>query len=146
MKKCIAFALALGALSLSPLFADNDKVVTLRELPKSAQTFVQKFFSNQTPSLVTLDNDLVSKTYEVIYAGGTRLEFDSKGNWQEVEIRQGAIPAGIVPQSIEADVAKRFPGQTIQHIERKRRGFEVELTNGIELEYNRQGKLLRTDN
>lgn len=146
MKKYIALALALGAASLTPLLADNDKIVTLQELPKVAKTFVQKFFSTQTPSLITLDNDIVSKTYEVTYPDGTRIEFDGKGNWQEVEVRQSTIPAGIVPQVIQNDVVSRFPGQSVLHIERNRRGFEIELSNGIELEYNRQGKLLRTDN
>lgn len=146
MKKYIALALVVGAFGLTPLLADNDKVVSLAELPQAAKTFVNKFFAKQMPSLITLDNDIISKTYEVVYADGTRVEFDSKGNWQEVETRTNAIPTGIVPQTILSDVVKRFPNQSIQHIERKRRGYELELSSGIELEYNRQGKLLRSDN
>lgn len=146
MNKFIAVALALGVLSLSPLLADNDRVISLAELPKAARSFLNTYFTKQNPSLVTLDNDVLSKTYEVVFADGTRVEFDGKGNWQEVEARRGAVvPAGIVMKTVQSDVASRFAGQSIQHIERKRRGYEVELTNGIELEYNHKGQLQRAD-
>lgn len=146
MKKYILAALAVATLAVVPMVASNDRVITLTELPRIAQDFVSKYFATKQLSVVTLDNEVVSKTYDLIYADGTKLEFDSKGNWTEVSMAHGtSIPTGIVPAAIVSDLAKRFPQQSVQHIERKRRGYELELSNGFDLVYDSKGRFVRID-
>ena len=50
-----------------------------------------------------------------------------------------------MPQQIRETVTERFPGRTIRKIERKRRGFEVKLDNGVELEFDRAYNLVDID-
>lgn len=146
MKKYILVALALVAFTAIPVLAGNDKVLGLEELPRTAQTFVSKYFGNKQVSVITLDNEVLSKTYDLVYADGTKLEFDSKGNWTEVSVPHGtSIPAGIIPSAIASDLGKRFPQQSVQHIERKRRGYELELSSGIDLVYDLKGRFTRID-
>lgn len=146
MKKYILAALAVASLAAVPMVASNDRVITLAELPRIAQDFASKYFAAKQLGVVTLDNEVVSKTYDLIYADGTKLEFDGKGNWTEVSVPHGSsIPTGIVPAAIVSDLAKRFPQQSVQHIERKRRGYELELSNGLDLVYNSKGRFVRID-
>ena len=40
---------------------------------------------------------------------------------------------------------KRYNNMPIKEIKKKRTGYEVELSNGLDLEFNSKGKFLRID-
>ncbi|MDO4721823.1 PepSY-like domain-containing protein [Porphyromonas circumdentaria] len=138
MKKIVLMLFALVSLVVLPstLKAD-DKPISFAQLPKVAQQFVKQHFSAQV-SLVTVDNDLIGKTYEVLLVDGTRMEFDRKGVWKDVEVERGSVvPNQIIPKAISTYVVKHFPGTTIKQIEKRDRGgYQVELSNGVELKFN----------
>lgn len=138
MKKIVLIFFALMSLVILPTtIKADDKPITFDQLPKAAQQFVKQHFSAQV-SLVTVDNDLIGKTYEVLLADGTRVEFDKKGVWKDVEVEHtSVVPNKIVPKAIANHVAKNFPGTTIKQIEKRDRGgYQIELSNGVELKFN----------
>jgi len=148
MKK-IVFAL-FSVVSLTLMLSltsmkDDDKPISFAQLPKVAQQFVKANFTSKV-SLVTLDNDLIGKSYEVILENATRIEFDGKGNWKEVDAEHGVVPKKIVPNAISSYVAKNFSGTSIKQIEKRRRGgYQVELSNGLELTFDSNLKFVRID-
>ena len=79
MKRFLAFALAIIALSVTTLRADYDRIIEFRELPKTAQQFVTKYFAGREPVLVKQDRDFMSTTYEVTLSDGTEIDFFSNG-------------------------------------------------------------------
>lgn len=44
MKRFFAFALALIAISITALKADNDRIITFKQLPVAAQQFIKSYF------------------------------------------------------------------------------------------------------
>ena len=124
-----------------PVMADNDRVITFDQLPAQAQTLLKKHFVNKTPLIITVDWD----DYKVIYESGEKVEFDKKGNWKEFDCKVSAVPTALIPQQIKDNVKKTFPGATIIKIDHDRRGYDVKLNNGIELEFNKNFQVVDVD-
>ena len=138
MKKLFSILAALMLTISMPMMADNDKVITFDQLPKAAQTLLKTSFANKTPLMVTVDRD----DYTVMYQSGEKVEFDKKGNWKEFNCKTSSVPAALIPAQIQSHVKATFPDATIVKIERDRKGYEVKLNNGIDIEYNKQFKVI----
>lgn len=115
-------------------------------LPKAAQTTLANNFKAGV-SVIKIDKDLgrISE-YEVILTDGTEITFDRDGNWDNIEVgKKGSIPLAFIPQEIASYVKKNQPGQKIVGIDKERSGYEVELANGIDMKFDKQGKFVRYD-
>lgn len=123
----------------------GDKVITFDELPAAAQAFISKYFGGKQVSLVKKDKDGLKTNYDVMLADGTKLEFDNKGEWKDVEAKTDGVPVELVPAEISSYVSKNYPGQRILQIDRHRSSFEVELSNRLELKFNKQFELTGID-
>lgn len=56
---------------------------------------------------------------------------------RRVDRKYSAVPAAIVPQQIADFVAKmNYPGQFIRKIDRDAYSWEIELSNGLEVEFD----------
>ena len=143
MKKSIFFVLALVMSICLPLtlMADTDQVITFDRLPATAQTMLKQNFSDKVPLVITADWD----DYKVMYTNGDKVEFDKKGNWRDIECKTSQVPADLVPAQIVANVNATFPGAAVTEIDRDRRGYSVKLSNGLELEFNRNFQIVELD-
>jgi hypothetical protein len=77
-----------------------------------------------------------SKTYKVILADGMKLEFDRKGEWTTVDAKFHSVPSELVPQPILDYVREYYPGVKIVSIEKKKREYEIDLSNSLELKFD----------
>lgn len=140
-KLIMVVALAILSLNVSA----QDKVVPFGKLPKKAQTFVSTYYDVNQVSYVVLDKEFLSTSYKVKLNNGIEIEFDDKGQWTEVDAELKAVPSEIVSPKILAYVKKSFPNNEIVQIARDSRKIEVELTNGIDLVFNKKGDFIRID-
>lgn len=148
MKKILATLLCTFAV----VFAANaeDKPINLTQLPAVAQQFIKKHFSDKQFSYATKDTDLFDGEYKVVFADGDKVEFDSKGNWNDVECRQSAegVPAAIIPASIQKYLTQHYKTAKVVDIEYDkefRSMYEVKLNTGLELKFDKQGTLVGID-
>ena len=74
-----------------------------------------------------------------------KIEFNRKGNWKKVDCHMTAVPAAIVPQPIQQYVSSNFQGTVITKIDKERYGYDVELSNDIDLKFNYQGAIIGMD-
>ena len=138
MKKIMLTAALLFA-GITVSRADNDRPIALDKLPAAAQTFLKTHFADLTLAYAVEDPKFVGSEYEVTYTDRTEVEFRPNGEWSSVERRYAAVPAAIVPAQISAYVAKRsFSNQYIQKVERDAYTWEVELSKGIEMQYDKE--------
>lgn len=146
MKKSLLL-LAAALFAAGALFAStrSDKPVAVGELPAAAQQFVKTHFASSEVLYAKIDDDLFNNDYTVVFADGVSVEFAGNGEWKEVKTRRGEVPAAIVPQMIRDQVASQFPAARIESIDRDRRGFDVELSNGLELKFDRKYNLVEID-
>lgn len=115
-------------------------------LPEAARTTIANNFKSKV-SIVKIDKDFgrISE-YEVTLTDGTEISFDSNGNWENVETNNAkAVPAGFIPKAISDYVAKNQPDTRIVGIDKERNGYEVELSNGVDIKFNKDGQFIRYD-
>lgn len=145
IKAGIFACLCLFAVSTA-VVADNDKIITLQQLPQAAQTVIKSQFKGKKTILIKQETGLASRNYDVVFADGSKIEFDRNGRWTEVDCRQSVVPAYFIPQAIQQSVKQNYPGAQITSIEKDRSEYSVKLSNGIELTYNKKFKLIDVDN
>ena len=138
--KAILLLVAMFAMSFNAK-ADHDQVITFNQLPQAAQTLLKQYFADKVPLIVTMDwND-----YTVMYDSGEKVEFDKQGNWKDFDCRTSHVPSASIPEQIKTHIRATFPGTTIIKLDRNRRGYEVKLNNGLEVEYNRTFQVIDID-
>ena len=138
MKKLI---LILTAVLLSVGVAYADKYTLKREnLPQQAREMLDEYFPKAKVAMIKVDKHLLKKTdYDVKLVNGTRIKFNNAGRWTSIDCRDRAVPDAIIPRAIREYVTKNFEGVKITEIERKLKGFEIELDNGLELTFDTFG-------
>lgn len=117
----------------------------ISQLPGNARDFIDQHFSNEAISYILIDKEIVSTEYEVVLANGQEIKFDKNGDWKEIDGKRKAIPGSVIPNEVGSYLQANFPGTSIEQIERKFWGWEVELMNGLELKLDKKGKLLKMD-
>ena len=140
---CIAF-MSMILLSVT-CFADYDKIVSADKLPAEIKAFVKEHFPKTNISYATKDIEFMGVIYDVSLADGTEIDFDKKGNWDKINCHTQAVPAALIPAAISQFVNANHPGAMITKIDKERYGYEVELSNGLDLEFNNKGQLTSID-
>ena len=71
----------------------------------------------------------------------TKIEFRLNHEWKKVDCEHAttytSVPATLVPEQITAYVNANFQGAVIKKLEKRFMGWEVELNNGIEIEFDK---------
>ena len=125
--------------------ADNDKPISVNALPAKAQSLLNQHFNGQKVMLATIESGVISKSYDVVLKNGTKLEFDKKGNLPEIDCKQATVPANLIPQAIKDYLKDNYAGQSVKKIEIKRNEYEIELSNGLDLTFNKHFQLIDID-
>lgn len=140
MKKLLFVLLAVLTLGFSAK-ADHDQVINFNQLPQQAQALLKQHFANKVPLIVTMDWD----DYTIVYDSGEKVEFDKQGKWKEIDCRTSSVPTALIPEQIKSHIRATFPGTTIIDLDRNRRGYEVKLNNGLEVEYSPSFQVIDID-
>ncbi|MCM0665953.1 PepSY-like domain-containing protein [Flavobacterium tyrosinilyticum] len=140
MKMRLFMAIALLIVTIS---ASAQKKIEVTELPKPAQEFLKKHFSHALIENVQKDPEHGEKGYEVKLKDGTEVEFWKDGSYREVDGGDNPIPTDFIPDNIKAYVAKNHPNEKITHIDYGHKDLDVDLTNKIDLEFTKDGKILK---
>ena len=130
---------------MTPAHADADKPIQVKELPAKAQTILSQHFKNQKVALATIETGLLEKNYDVVLNNGTKMEFDKNGNLTEIECKQDAVPAALIPNAINTYLRQMYPEYKVRKFEMKRNEYEVELSNGLEITFNKQFQVIDID-
>lgn len=134
----------LAVLQLTSCHSDDDEVVINQtDLPTAAQTFLSDYFNGLQVTRVEKDNENGSDRYDVYLADGTELEFDQSGAWTDVDCKNKAVPAAIVPEAIGKYVADNYASLKIVQIERENYGYDIELSNGLDIRFDRDYNVTR---
>lgn len=126
---------------------DNRKEsITVEQLPQASRTFIADYYPGVSVLRVTKETDHSGSEYDVNLANGHEIEFNAAGEWTDVDAPTGqTVPAGIAPKAIVEYVTANYPDQGINEISRDRKGYEVDLTSGLDLEFDTNGNFIRID-
>lgn len=143
MKKIITI------IAVSMMFAmsakADDRPVTFAQLPVAAQAFITEYYSADAISYATVDDDIILPDYTVVLVSGVKIQFENNGSLEKVEFKRQAVPDGLLPIQITDYVKANYKDVTVQEYEVGRRAYEVKLSNGLELRFNRNFVLVGLD-
>ena len=145
MKKFfLSICLLASSVILATAAPDHDYVITFDQLPAVSQTFVTTHFAEAQVAYCMRD----SHSFEVRLADASEIEFNLNGTWKEVDCKYKELPASVtalLPDTIPAYVKANFPTAVITKVSAKMWGFEIELNNGLDVEFNTTGQFLKID-
>lgn len=102
---------------------------------------LSEYFPKAKVSLIKVDRHLLKKTdYDVKLVNGTKIEFTNAGKWKSVDCKTREVPEGLVTKPIRNYIKKNFPDVKIVKIEKKSGGYEIVLSDGVELKFNLLGQ------
>lgn len=126
--------------------AQKEKKIEIRELPEKAQVFIKKNFTKEKAQNIWQETeDFIDKSYKVIFKDKLKIKFDKKGDWKEVDGKRAPIPTSFIPEKILAYIKRSFPNNSVVKIEKDKKKYEVEISNGLELEFDIDGNFLKID-
>ena len=131
--------------AVSDSYALNDKIISKNQLPAQAQSFLNENFAGSGISYAKLETDFFERSYEVMLSDGTKLEFTGKGNWKEVDCRYSEVPEAIIPAPVKKYISDNYKGSKVLKIERDSRGYDVKLSNRLELKFNKDFEIVDID-
>ena len=145
MKKLAFLIVCLFTLNMT-VWAGNDKPIQVTEMPKAAQEFIKSHFANQSVAMAKVETEFMDKSYDVIFTNGDKVEFDKKGKWTNVDCKHTQVPVAIIPTAIQQYVAKQYPDAKVLQIElTDRKGYEVDLSNGFDIEFDKKFRVVDID-
>ena len=146
MKKTFltTFLLIVFAMLAVACHGSDEKEIGYTELPVQAQQFVKQYFPSATYSRIEKEKDHGQWEYEATLSDGTKIDFNAKGEWESVDCKFSALPSGIIPDVIAADIAERYPSQQPYKIEKELGGYEIDIP-GYDLYYSSTGKFIRAE-
>lgn len=123
----------------------QDHLIKLDELPLKAKQFIKQYKKSDISFIKMEKGFFTNKTYEVKLKDGSEFEFDGKGDWKEIDLKLEAIPLHLIPNSIQQYIKKSFPKNNVVKISKESNKYEIELSNGLDLEFSKSGKFIAID-
>ncbi|MGB7529219.1 MULTISPECIES: PepSY-like domain-containing protein [Sphingobacterium] len=148
MKKLILAFTILFSIATLTMSCDKETVVTEDQLPSTASQFLNQHFNNvKILSIVEEKEGLSGKEYDVLLDNGIEIKFDKNGEWLDIDAKADttSLPESLIPASINSYVKQNYANAGINSIEKEKHGYDVELTNGLDLVFDKDGKFVRID-
>ena len=141
MKKLL-FTLMLLFMAGGAAHAIIDEYTISRDkLPQEAREMLDEYFPKAKIGMIKVDKHLLKKTdYDVRLVNGTKIEFSNAGKWTSVDCKSREVPEKLVPSAIRTYVGKNGNGAKIVSIVKKTSTYEVGLSDGVVMIFNRLGQ------
>jgi hypothetical protein len=142
MKK-LFLSLTISLMCCAYCFA-QEAPVQQSQLPREAKTFLKEHFKSKFHHAVK-DVDGRVITYEVVLNDNTEIEFDESGRWIEVDGKNKPIPTSFIQKQTLDYVKINNPKESVVKIERSVSGYELELSNGVDLKFDAMGTFVKVN-
>ncbi len=140
----ILFLMAMLVCSLQLAMAGDVVTRDMNKLPAAAREMIGKHFPQIKVAYIKIEKDLFQTTsYDVKLADGIELEFNSKGEWLEIDCKNKAVSSTFIPQALSKYMKANYNGLKTVKIERNRKGYELTLENGLEVDFDQFGGFLK---
>lgn len=107
-------------------------------VPVQATAFIDQYFPESSVVLVEIENDEGTREYSVWLNDGTKMEFDMQGNWKRVGRKKTGVPSILIPDTIMQYVKTHYPNNVVTKFSKKEYGYKLELSDDMDLRFNKQ--------
>jgi hypothetical protein len=123
----------------------RDKIIPCQKLPEKSQTFLSTHFPDIAINQAIKEDD---GSYTAFLANGFKVEFKRNGEWDGLDGKMQPIPESVlnlIPQTIQSYIASSFPQRFINEVSKDWYGYEIGLSNDVDLEFHKNGTLREMD-
>lgn len=116
--------------------------VSLDKLPKVSQELLKSDFSNEAVKNIQMDRESTWDKYTVHFTSGNAISFEGgSGDWSMIDMQSGAVPSNLIPVKINSHVKNNYPGNQIKMIMKTKDGYQVKLSGGVTVLYDKDGNV-----
>lgn len=144
MKNLIRTTLVMLTLLVTMSSCEKEELISTAKLPVEISDYISTHFPNNAIVQSVLDQEGLTKTYEIFLEGNFTLEFNSKYEIVDID-GVTKLPDTVIPQPILDYVAQNYPDNFIIGWELERTYQQVELNSTVELEFKMDGTFIRID-
>lgn len=153
MKKLTWLAAVLmtgSALTFTACDKDNpiDTATSYAELPQAGKAILESYFGSNAVARVTRKNlpDTDGTLYEVRLTNGIEIDLDKDGNWTDIDGNNQKLPDALIPAPILDYVTKQYPAPLfIEGIDKEPYGYQIDLSNDLDLKFTTEGAFIGLD-
>ncbi|MDR2472495.1 MAG: PepSY-like domain-containing protein [Tannerella sp.] len=121
---------------------ENEEAITTNELPQMSREFLNTHFRGVEVSLIIRDKEAFSTDYTVHLANGFEVDFLKSGDWDDVDGHLKPIPESVLtllPDGINTYLSGQFAEAKIVEVNKENYGYEIELSNGLDIRFSKDG-------
>ncbi len=133
------------ALAFTLTSCDREEVIPSTDLPSEITSYISTHFPNNSIVQVIKDRDGLTKTYDILLSESISLEFNRKKEIIDID-GVAQLPNSVIPEKILQYVTTNYPTNFITDWELDDKNQQVQLDNGLDLEFKMNGDFLRIDN
>lgn len=141
------FSLILALFLATSFGYAQDRIIHQSELPNEIQHYLSIHFPNSKVLKVEEDKGYFSTSYEVKLQNNIELEF--KGTKiKDIDADRGTkLPDSVIPERIRRYVFENYPNSFVTdwELDDDDNRQQVGLNNGLELEFDKQGRFIKLD-
>lgn len=141
----LAVLVPVALLLFALLLNDRKRPLSVAELPTAAQEFLSLHGNANQVAYATVETDWFDKEYKVVFVDGSKVEFNRRGHWKEIEYKYGRVPDAMIPGEIRTRLTELYGHCEVIEIERDRREYEVKLSNHLEVTFDRSFRIIDID-
>ncbi|MGS2741048.1 PepSY-like domain-containing protein [Sinomicrobium sp. M5D2P17] len=126
----------------------NDSNIDASDLPAAGIVLIETHFEGTTVTRAEMKNkaDGDGTLYEVRLSNGFDLDLDAEGNWTDIDGNGQQVPDGLVPERILEYTQENYPAPLfIEGIDLEPAGYDVEISDGTDLDFDAEGNFVRVD-
>lgn len=142
MKK---YTIILSALVLFVTSCEKESIIGYEEVPAEIKSYVSTNFPQRVVLQAIKSKGHCDEAFEIKLDSNTTLEFNRKNEISEIESDM-ALPQAVIPTNIWEYVTTNYSNNFITDWSRDKHNQEVQLNDGLKLEFNKEGGFLRLDN
>ncbi len=144
MKTKLVVLAIFSAFMLTSCEKEDEFLIDISQVPSEIQTFVSNHFPAQTITRVIKETEGSAQTHDLYLDNLTKLEFNGTNNVVDTE-GPSKLPDSLLSENILIFVGLTYPTNYITGWELDNSNQQIQLNNGIEIEFNKNGNFLRID-
>lgn len=122
----------------------QDRKIAVKDVPSQITSYVATHFPNNSIVKASFDDHEIYKKYEISLNDRVSLEFTPDFKVKEIKSKS-KLPDSVIPKEILRYVQANYPNNVITDWELDDGNQQIELDNGLDVEFSLNGDFIRID-